>query len=608
MTALPARRTPTSSWRAPLFKVTFAGALVALALAVTYASSADAFSGFDRRTIAALGGTVTTALLLSALVARTVALLLLALVTRTIAALLRLATRTIAVLPPLVGRIAAIALALTILAGVTFAGALAVTYSSPAEALSVFDSGTVAAAFDNTVDAALLASALLLLMTTCRRAANLLLNANALLTLTTLAGVTTAYLVHTDLWTTAPAVVIALGAGAGFALFVAFRVIDDRPRAGATLSAAALAGLAAVIVGHAEPRVESVSGDVSNIRNVSLSKTPNLYFISFDALVPRTLLKKYLDVETTEFHTWFDAKFRRFSNLFANAVPTKRSLYTVLALDPQVYNSQAAVLDDPYTIAGQHPSPLFGILRGNGYETSTVFERTYFGTHKGPWVDNYIYFADRTLCRLLDEAIRSWAFWGYCRWFRHEGSAVPPVVERITSVDADGGPQFMMTHFFLPAHTGPWFRHGDAAELQRFKAQYLRNLGEAAGDLDRVVRHVEADPDAILLVYSDHGMLLSRGVEFDDDPEFFIQDRYGVLGGVFPPDACAPWFDAAAAPGWMTLLDAVHAVLLCLSDGKGALVEPRTWVIDPSGFPAMRPPSEYRRSARYVDFDDFLYE
>ena len=706
MTALPARWTPTSSWRAPLFKCTFAGALVALALAATYASSADAFSDFDRRTIAALGGTVTTALLLSALVTRTVAALLSALVTRTVAALLRLTTRTIAVLlrlttrtiavlPPLVGRIAAIALALITLAGVTFAGALAVTYSSPAEALSVFHSGTVAAAFDNTVDAALLASALLLLTTTCRRAVNLMLNANALLTpttltgvgriaaialalttlagvtfagalavtysssaealsvfdsgtvatafdntvdaallasalllltttcrraanlllnanvllaVTTLAGVTTAYLVHTDFWTTAPAVVIALCAAAGFALFVAFGAIDDRPRAGAALSAAAFVGLAAVIVGRAEPRVEPVSGDVSNIRDVSLSKTPNLYFISFDALVPQTLLKRYLDVETTGFHALFDARFRRFPNLFANGVPTKNSLHAVLALDPRVHNSQAAVLGDPHTFSGQHPSPLLGILRGSGYETSTLFHNTYFGRRKGPWVDNYIYFQDRTLCNLLDEAIRPWAFWGYCRWFRHEGSPFPPAIERITSVDADSRPQFMMAHLLLPAHTGSSFRHDDAAAFERYRARYLRNLNRAADHLDLIVRHVEKDPDAILLVYSDHGMWLSRGMELDDDPEFFIQDRYGVLGGVFPPDACAPWFDAAAAPGWMTLLDAVHAVLSCLSDGRGALVEPRSWVIDPSGSPAIRPPSGDRRSARYADFDDFLYE
>ena len=549
------------------FKVTFAGALVALALAVTYTSSADAFSDFDRRTIPAFGGTVTAALLLLAPGARTIPIALLA----------------------SVGRAAAIALVLIALAGVTFAGVLEVTYSSSAEAFSVFRIGAVSAAFDNTVDAALLSGALLLLASACRSATDTPLKANTLLALVTLAGVTTTYLVHTDLWTS-PAIVIPLCAAAGFALFVAFRVIDDRPLAGVPLSAAALAGLAAVIVDHAEPRVEAVSGDVSNIRNVSLSETPNLYFISFDALAPRTLLKRYLGVENTGFHALFDARFRRLPNLFSNGSATKPTLYSLLALDPRVHESQAAVLgNDTRTFSGQHPSPLLDILRRSGYETSTLFYNTYFGRRKGPSVDNYIYFQDRTLCSLLDEAIRPWAFWGYCRWFRHEGSSYTPSVGRITRVDVDGGPQFMMAHMVIPGHTPVvTYRHGDA--LADYRVQYLAGIERAAGSLDRIVRHVEADPDAILLVYGDHGMWVSRGVEFDDDPEFVIQDRYGVLGGVFPPDACAPWFDAAAAPGWMTLLDAVHAVLFCLSDGKGALVDP-----------------EIVRQ-QYAHFEDFLYE
>ena len=477
-----------------------------------------------------------------------------------------------------------------LVAGALVALALAVTYASSAAAFSDFDVRTIAA-LGGTFCAALF-----------------LIPSNALLALATVGGVTTAHVVHTDLWAAAPAVVVLLCAASGFALFVAFRVIDDRPWAG-WLSAAALAALAAVLAGHADPYVhEPVPGDVSNIRRVSLSRTPNLYFISFDSLVPRALLKKYFGVDGTGFHALFDAKFRRFPNLFVNAVPTKNSLYTVLALDPQVHDSQMAAARDPETFAGRSPSPLLGILRENGYETSTLFDSSYLGRRKGPWVDNYVFFQDRTLCSLLDEAIRPWAFWGYCRWFRREGSPFPPFLERITSVDAGGEPRFTMAHLFIPGHTGRSYRHGDAAEFERYRSEYLRRIETAAEYLDRIVRHVEEDPDAILLLYSDHGMWLSRDVEFDDDPEFFIQDRYGVLGGVFPPDACAPWFDAAAAPGWMTLLDAVHAVLSCLSDGESALVEPRTYMIDISGRPATWPPSGYRRSATYADFDDFLYE
>ena len=478
-------------------------------------------------------------------------------------------------------------------AGALVALALAVTYASSAAAFSDFDVRTIAA-LGGTFCAALF-----------------LIPSNALLALATVGGVTTAHVVFTDLWATEPAVVLLLCAMSGFALFAAFRVIDDRPWAG-WLSAAALAVLAAVLAGHADPYVhEPVPGDVSNIRHVSLSRTPNLYFISFDAVVPRALLKKYFGVDGTGFHALFDAKFRRFPNLFANAVPTRQSLYTVLALDPQVHNSQMAQMtagQDPGTFAGRSPSPLLGILRGNGYETSTLFNNSYFGRRKGPWVDDYVYFENRTLCSLLDrDTLRPWAFWGYCRWFRRDRGLDRSAwreanfrrfLGRITSVEAGGDPQFTMAHLLVPRHIDNSYRHGDAAEFERYRAGYLRRIETAAVYLDRIVRHVEEDPGAILLVYSDHGMYLSRGVGFEDDPEFFVQDRYGVLGGVFPPEACAPWFDAAAAPGWMTLLDAVHAVLSCLSDGEHALVELRAWRI------------RIREAGvtHYADFADFLYE
>ena len=563
-------RTVASAPRVIALAATLAAALVTLALVVVHAFST--LPGFDLRSF---GWTVDAVLLLAWMLTKV----------RAWAAWMLTKVRAWA------AHGANVLAAKLTFAGALVALALAATYASSAAVFSDFDVRTIAA-LGGTFCAALF-----------------LIPSNALLALATAAGVTTAHGVFTDLWATEPAFVLLLGAMSGFALFVAFRVIEDRPRAG-WLSAAALAALAAVLAGHADPYVdEPVPGDVSNIRDVSLSRTPNLYFISFDSLVPRALLKKYFGVDGTGFHTLFDAKFRRFPNLFVNAVPTRESLYTVLALDPRVQNSQMTAGYDPGTFSGRSPSPLLGILSENGYETSTLFDYSYLGRHKGPWVDDYVFFRERTLCGLLAEAIRPWAFWGYCRWPRDESNdfIFSRFLERITSVDA-GGNRFTMAHLYIPGHTDSSYRHGDAAAFERYRARYLRDIETAAEYLDRIVRHVEEDPDAILLLYSDHGMLLSQGMEFEDDPEFFVQDRYGVLGGVFPPEACAPWFDAAAAPGWMTLLDAVHAVLYCLSDGRGALVEPRTYVIDPGGYPATRPPSGYRRSATYADFDDFLYE
>ena len=156
--------------------------------------------------------------------------------------------------------------------------------------------------------------------------------ANAVLSLIVLTGVATAYIIHTDLYLTGNgAVLIALCAGSGAGLFVAFRFMDELHWGGPALSAAALLGLGIVAGGHREIGDVPVTVDTTYIRDISFRETPNLYFVSFDAMAPRALLSKYLGLETTKFHDLFDINFRRFPNFFANAVRTSHSLYTVLA-------------------------------------------------------------------------------------------------------------------------------------------------------------------------------------------------------------------------------------------------------------------------------------
>ena len=161
--------------------------------------------------------------------------------------------------------------------------------------------------------------------------------ANIVLALVVLAGVATAYLIHTDLYLVENrAVFIPLCIAAAVGLFVAFRVIDEQRWGGVALPAAALLGLGVVAGAHSPTGDDPVEGDVSNIRDISFQKTPNLYFVSFESLAPLSLLGRYLGVEDTGFHRLFDTHFRRFPNFFANAVKTTNSLHWLLALDTDV--------------------------------------------------------------------------------------------------------------------------------------------------------------------------------------------------------------------------------------------------------------------------------
>ena len=436
-------------------------------------------------------------------------------------------------------------------------------------------------AFGGAINAVLLLGALFLL-----RFSRVI--ANAILSLIVLAGVATAYIIHTDLYLVGnKAVLVSLCVAFGVALFVAFRVMDELRWGGVVLSAAALLGLGIIAGGHLTTGDEPAEGDVTNIRDISFRETPNLYFVSFDSIAPRSLLSKYLGVTTTEFHDVFDAHFRRFPNFFANAVSTTNSLNSLMSLDMDVYHSQRKVLaergDDPnpFLFSGQNPSPLLSILQRNGYVTTSIYSTTYFGKKKGPYIDDYITIQNHTICNLLDAVIRNIAFWGYCRFSANDVSGFVDngaVVEQITEVNTNDRPHFVIAHIYEPGHTDRSFRYDDTAQLQKFKTQYINGSKGAARHLELIVRHLKrSDPNAILFVYGDHGPFLSRGLEFEDNREFVVQDHFGILGGVYPRDACAAWFDDASAQEYMTILDAVHAILRCLSGGESARIKPQEY-------------------------------
>ena len=432
--------------------------------------------------------------------------------------------------------------------------------------------------------------------------------ANAVLSLIALASAATAYIIHTDLYLTGNgAVLIALCAGSGAGLFVAFELMDKQRWGGPALSAAALLGLGIIAGGHPETSDVPTTVDTTHIRHISFRETPNLYFVSFDAMAPRALLKKYLALETTEFHDLFDISFRRFPNFFANSVRTRYSLDTVLALDVDAYAAQRKELtargDDPepFLFSGQNPANLLGILHKNGYETTSIYVDSYFGEEKGKYINNYITIWNKTVCNLLDAGIRDFSFWGYCRFGRAGWwTAQNLAAEQITKVSTKNKPQFVIAHLYAPGHTGNSFRYDDAEQLEKFRADYIYYSEPAARYLDLIIRYLEEnDPGAILLMYGDHGLFLSQGLQFEDDPEFVFQDNYGILGGVYPRDTCAGWFDEASSQGYMTILDAVHALLRCLSGGESPLIKPQKYTQPGYG------PIPWHDKPYYKDF---LYE
>ena len=381
---------------------------------------------------------------------------------------------------------------------------------------------------------------------------------------------------------------IGFCAAGAAAVFVVSRAVDRSLWGVAALLVVVSAGVAVTVwTGlQVERRLIGDSWEVrGEIRPIVFEETPNVYFVGFESMVPDSILQKYLGVETTDFHSTFEREARRFRNMFANSIATFYSLNTIMALDQNIFLADyrpGYFVQTPSYFSGNDLSPLVWIMRDNGYETTSIYGNTYLGSTKGAHIDNYVISANLGgMCSRLDEDVRRWAFWGYCSIVnsdRQRGAANTPgdaSVKALTNI-GESTPQFVIAHVDLPGHTSSRFRYDNEEDKQRFREWYRERANRAAIHLGQIIEHVRSnDPTAILFVFGDHGMHLSRGVEVEEDPAFYLQDRFAILGGVYPPDRCGEYFDEAESKGYMTTLDAVHAILSCLSGGQNALLEPR---------------------------------
>jgi len=415
---------------------------------------------------------------------------------------------------------------------------------------------------------------------------------NAVLASIVALSAASANLIHTDLYLIGHRAVfwgsvMAIWAG----LFAVLEFMDSNRWLRGGVSVLALAALAISAAPHlgilsldADP-AESARDYQHLLNPIAFESMPNLYFVSFDGLAPQSLGQEYLDIETTAPIELVDAEFRRLPNLFAESRWSLHSLNAVVHLERGITKRARERLGPLGHLTGEFPTPLFDLLRDNGYELTFVYPLDNFG-RPGPYVDNVSIGSDRSLCRSLDPSISSLAFWGYCNlaavdpadWYQSQHDEQ---LESVLLAADRHGPQFVFSYFKLPEHTAPGFDYSDSQQRADYASRYVQRSNRAAVLIARLLDTLRTkDPEAMLFVFGDHGPRLTYNMDFEDDSDLYVKDSLGVLGGIWPPDACEPWFDETLAEPYLTILDAVHTILRCLSGGSEALAEP---LADPAG-------------------------
>ena len=429
------------------------------------------------------------------------------------------------------------------------------------------------------------------------------INSNILLSVFLLVNVFTFNLLLNNDFMRLQFLLIALyGIVALFILSTFIKIVDTHARAGlfvpigifiigVSIFANALLGYRYYFPPQNKPGMTSAD----NIRLVNFEMKPNVYLISLDSLIPESLYKKYFKTEeVTAVHKELDNRFYHFRNFFADHPATKKTLNSLLLLDRDHYQS----IDENFRLSvfnGIVPSPLFELFKHNGYETNTLYESVHFGKVTGPYVDNYfVKDRHRGVCDFITKTQKKYAFFGYCtiiqsnliesiiKYFDPEVKLdrVEYLLKKMRQGVKKDRPQILLGFFYRPGHTFPDHDSYSEEDFQEFKQHYIEQSKTAAEYLRKILEFIEKeDPNSLLYVFGDHGTYLSRSMKFEHDKEFYIRDRYGIYGGVYPRARCEDYLSNPYQESSTTLIEGMYMILRCLTGGEEVFLEKKTFTL-----------------------------
>ncbi len=334
-----------------------------------------------------------------------------------------------------------------------------------------------------------------------------------------------------------------------------------------------------------------------NIRTVEFKSKPNIYFLSFDAMIPESLARKILNVAPPPYVDVLKKHGAHFiPNMFSDFVPTKFALSSVLALDPIKHRETIPRGGTGYfdsIVLGKRPNALSHILTANGYTNHFTFSTGYFGPAKGPYLKNYHVYSPYSACTLLSGHAKTYGFFGYCplitsnfiKPYINLGGSKQGGHDREGFIDyaqgliqsiarnKNSGPHFYMQHVLYPAHASNHFA-GTAQELDAYRGSFQRRSGIAAEVMDRMLTEIRtSDPTAIIFLYGDHGTLTSRPVKFAQNKKFFVQDRHGILGALINAESCEPYLTPPEGEHFQTTARVVTGLVQCLAGGESPFIK-----------------------------------
>ena len=319
---------------------------------------------------------------------------------------------------------------------------------------------------------------------------------------------------------------------------------------------------------------------------------PNIYLLSYDSLSPSGRINALLDIPELPYKDLFEQDFHVLNAGMSFHVPTRPSINNIMRL------GQKTGAIDVNSYAGNSSSYLQRIAHANGYHLVNGYRGLYFGS-AGPFVDeslipDYGVIEYSVLCIAQPGLAKIQAF-GICeiaRFLNNQGfkslykvifssdenneigNFHDQVMTTINGNLTNEKPVLTFVYTYNPiGHTSAAYNHNNLDQRSKYRDYYLEGSHKLVNQLPQILEKIRSeDSNALVVVFGDHGAFLSRQVDPKVDPEFYYNDRNGIMLAVAKTDhPCSDRFASYREDTYNTPSRVVVEIFNCLSDGQLSL-------------------------------------
>ncbi len=284
----------------------------------------------------------------------------------------------------------------------------------------------------------------------------------------------------------------------------------------------------------APSNLQEINNKFSNIR---LNSKPDIHLLSFDALITPALAKKFLKISDVPYEgITKQNEITIFKNAFVSKAPSKPALNSVMRLaHPEFYFDEKHSYD---YYSGKKLGPLSALLIGNNYKIVNGYANAGMGL-QGQYVHDYYpkpgFNSRKDQFCDLTASNSPILYSGFCIVIK---KLIPkefiPWPEKLKEIFEAGfsfnDPLFTLHYIGMPSHTGAEFNYKSEKHVKEYAREFYKNATTFTKYFSELIKVVgRPNRKKVVLVFGDHGTYVSRAEAEENNIDFIVKDKHGVL-------------------------------------------------------------------------------